>query len=359
MPFTRIGPSIAGAVLFALTAGPASAQVPYYQGKQVKVIVGFSPGGGTDLFGRLIADGLGRHIAGKPPVIVQNMPGAGSVIASNFFSARAPRDGTVLLIGTGQLLLRIVLGLDGAKSRASDLEPLIASPMGRVAYIRKTAGVPNVKALLNPGEPLIVGVPEVIATLDTVLGLKVLDVNFRAIMGYPGKNDTRLALERGEVNVDGQATPVYNSSVSPMIRSGLAAPIFAQGLMEGDKLVRDPAAPEIPSVAEVYKEMYGKEPEGAAWDAYKASVRAFGNAGKILMTHPDIPPAAMAALNEAVERMTNDADFVRSAEAVLEGYSFQIGKPLRDGVSAIGRTDAATISWLQNMLSRDFQMKFN
>jgi len=359
MSLTRMVGCVVASLAFAAFTGLARAQAPYYKGKQVRVLVGFSPGGGTDLFGRLIAKGLGEHLAGGPVVLVQNMPGAGSVVASNYFSQVAPRDGTVLLIGTGQLLLRIVLGLDGAKSKANDLEPLIASPMGRIAYARKTAGVPTAKALLNPGEPLIVGVPEVIATLDTVLGLKVLNVKFRAIMGYPGKNDTRMALEQGEVNVDGQTTPVYNSSVAPMIRSGLAAPIFAQGLMEGDKLVRDPAAPDIPSLAEVYKDIYGKDPEGQAWEAYKASVRAFGNGGKILMTHPNIPPAAMNALTEAVEAMTKDQDFVHSAEAVLEGYSFQTGKPLRDGVSAIGRTDAATISWLQNMLSTDFNMKFN
>lgn len=351
--------SVVAALALIATVVPVVGQTPYFQGKQVKVLVGFSPGGGTDLFGRLIAEGLSKHLAGKPSVLVQNMPGAGSVVASNYFSLRAPRDGTVLLIGTGQLLLRIVLSLDGAKSKASDLEPLIASPMGRVAYVRKSAGVTNAKALLNPGEPLIVGVPEVIATLDTVLGLKVLDVKFRAVMGYPGKNDTRMALERGEVNVDGQATPVYNSSVAPMVRSGVASPIFAQGLMDGDKLVRDPAAPDIPSLAEVYADIHGREPQGPAWDAYTASVRAFGNAGKILMTHPDIPPAAMAALNEAVEAMAKDEAFVHSAEAVLEGYSFQTGKALRDGVSAIGRTDPATVKWLQNMLSADFNMKFN
>jgi hypothetical protein len=359
MSLTSLARSLVASLLLIPVAGSALAQAPFYQGKQVKVLVGFSPGGGTDLFGRLIAEGLGQHIAGRPAVIVQNMPGAGSVVASNFFSQRAPRDGTVLLIGTGQLLLRIVLGLDGAKSKANDLEPLIASPMGRIAYVRTSAGVPTAKALLNPGEPLIVGVPEVIATLDTVLGLKALDVKFRAVTGYPGKNDTRMALERGEVNVDGQATPVYNSSVLHMIKSGVARPIFAQGLMDGDKLVRDPAAPDIPSVAEVYVDMYGKPPEGPAWEAYKASVRAFGNAGKILMTHPDIPPAAMAALNHAVDAMAKDAAFVKSAETVLEGYSFQTGQPLRDGVSAIGRTDPATITWLQNMLSADFNMKFN
>ncbi len=355
-----LGRLVAGVVCsLGLCLPAAQAQTPYYQGKQVKVLVGFSPGGGTDLFGRLMADGLTRHLAGKPSVLVQNMPGAGSVIASNYFSQRAPRDGSVLLIGTGQLLLRIVLGLDGAKSRADDLEPLIASPMGRIAIGRTSANVGTPKQLLNPGEPLILGVPEVIATLDTVLGLKVLDVKFRAVMGYPGKNDTRVALERGEVNLDGQTTPVYHASVTPMVKSGVAHPIFAQGLMDGETLVRDPAAPDIPTVADVYRDMYGKDPAGPAWDAYKASVRAFGNGGKILMTHPDIPPAAMAALNEAVEVMAKDPDFLRSAETQLEGYAFQTGAPLRAGVSAIGKTEPATVQWLQNLLSSDFNMKFN
>ncbi len=355
----RLLTALAALTAFGASAVPASAQAPFYQSKQVKVLVGFSPGGGTDLFGRLMADGLTRHLAGKPTVIVQNMPGAGSVVASNYFSQRAPRDGTTLLIGTGQLLLRIVLGLDGAKSRADDLEPLIASPMGRIAIARKTAGLSDVKALLNPPEPLIVGVPEVIATLDTVLGLKVLDVKFRAVMGYPGKNDTRMALERGEVNLDGQTTPVYHSSVMPMVRDGVAHPLFAQGLMEGDKLVADPAAPNIPTVFDVYRTMYGKDPSGPAWEAYKASVRAFGNGGKILMSHPDIPAPAMQALRDAVTSMSQDPEFLKASETQLEGYTFTTGQKLRDGVSAVGKTDPATVKWLQDLLTNDFNMKFN
>lgn len=353
--------AVGGAVLLSTISSYAVAQgsAPYYSGKQVKVLVGFSPGGGTDLFGRLMADGLQRHLPGKPAVIVQNMPGAGSVVASNFFSQRAPRDGSMLLIGTGQLLLRIVLGLEGARTRPDDLEPLIASPMGRIAIARTSLGVTDPKKLLAPPEPLIVGVPEVIATLDTVLGLKVLDVKFRAVMGYPGKNDTRLALERGEVNLDGQATPVYHTSVMPMIRDGVAHPLFAQGLMEGERLVADPAAPNVPTVSDVYRTMYGKDPSGPAWEAYKSSVRAFGNGGKILMAHPDIPQPAMRELQQTVLAMTQDPEFLKASESQLEGYAFTIGKELRDGVAAIGKTDPATIKWLQDFLSTEFKMKFN
>ena len=358
MRMVRLATNLVAAMALCLPMTVASAQTPFYQGKTLRVLVGFPPGGGTDLFGRVVADGLTKHVEGKPSVVVQNMPGAGSVIASNYFSNVAPRDGGTVLIGTGQLLLRILLGLDGTKSRADDFTPIIASPMGRVAIIRKSAGITNPKQLLDPPTPLVLGVPEVIATLDTVLGLKVLDAKFRAVMGYPGKVDTRMALERGEVNLDGQTTPLYREGVMPMVKSGLAEPLFAQGLLDKDKLVRDPAAPEIPTVAEVYEQIHGKPPAGPAWEAYKASVRAFGNGGKILMAHPNLPPAAMAALEQAADAMAHDAEFLARAETVLEGYGLQTGQPLKDSVSAIGQTTPQTVTWLRDLLSNDFNMQF-
>src|ERR1700752_3589042 len=110
--------------VLTMAAGPAAAQAPFYQGKQLKVLVGFPPGGGSDLYGRVIADGLARHVEGRPSVIVQNMPGAGSVVAMNSYANRIPRDGTTVLIGTGQLLVRLFLGLDGARANVSDFQAL-------------------------------------------------------------------------------------------------------------------------------------------------------------------------------------------------------------------------------------------
>src|SRR3982751_2774847 len=90
------------AAMLAVIAGTAAAQTPYYQGKQLRALVGFTPGGGTDLYGRVIAEGLARSLEGKPNVIVQNMPGASSVVAMNYFVQKAPRDGTFVLIASGQ-----------------------------------------------------------------------------------------------------------------------------------------------------------------------------------------------------------------------------------------------------------------
>src|SRR6266545_3052466 len=346
------------ALLLALTAGAASAQAPFFQGKQIKVLVGFPPGGGTDLYGRVIADGLARHVEGKPVVIVQNMPGAGSVVAMNSYVNRVPRDGTTVLIGTGQLLVRLLLGLDGARAKVSDFLALVATPMGRITYASPVTGMKSAKDLLNPREPLILGVPEVISTIDATLGLSVLKVKFKSVTGYPGKSDVRLALLRNEVNLDSQATPIFEQSVRPTVKDGQSIPLFAQGFMDGDRLVRDPAAPDLPSVGEAYREIHGVDPSGPGWDAYKAVARAIGNGGKILMIHSDAPPEARTAIKRGIEAMIKDPEYLKVAETVLEGYGFTAGADLEANIAATGKMDPASITWLQELLTRDFGMKF-
>jgi len=348
----------AAALLLALVASPAAAQAPFYQGKQIKVLVGFPPGGGTDLYCRIIADGLARHVEGKPSVIVQNMPGAGSVVAMNNYANRVPRDGTTMLIGTGQLLVRLLLGLDGARAKISDFLALVATPMGRITYASPATGIKSAKDVLNPREPLILGVPEVISTIDAVLGLTVLKVTFRFVAGYPGKSDVRLALLRNEINLDSQATPIFEQSVRPTIKDGHAVPLFAQGFMDGDRLVRDPAAPDVLSVGEAYREIHGVDPSGPEWESYKAVTRAIGNGGKILMIHSDAPLAARMAVKRGIEAMIKDPEYLKMAEIVLEGYGFSTGDKLEANIAAIGKMDATSITWLQELLSRDFRMKF-
>jgi len=346
------------ALLIALAANPAACQVPFYQGKQIKVLVGFPPGGGSDLYGRVIADGLARHIEGKPSVIVQNMPGAGSVVAMNNYANRVPRDGNTLLIGTGQLLVRLLLGLDGARAKISDFLALIATPMGRITYASPTTGIKSVKDILKPREPLILGVPEIISTIDAVLGLTVLKAKFRSVMGYPGKSEVRLALLRNEINLDSQATPIFEQSVRPTLKDGHAIPLFAQGFMDGDRLVRDPAAIDVPSLGETYREIYGADPSGPEWESYKAVVRLIGNGGKILMIHTDGPLAARTAVRRGIEAMIKDPEYLKMAENVLEGYGFSTDEKLEANIAAIGKIDATSIAWLRELLSRDFHVKF-
>src|SRR6516165_11318034 len=87
-------------VVVMLAASPSQLRAEtaeeFYRGKRINLIVGYGPGGGYDVFARLLARHLGRHIAGSPQILVQNMPGAGSLVAANFLYSVAPRDGTVI-----------------------------------------------------------------------------------------------------------------------------------------------------------------------------------------------------------------------------------------------------------------------
>src|SRR5687767_7090314 len=106
---------LAVAVLLALVAVaiPAAAQQRFFEGKTIRIVVGFSAGGGYDTYSRVIARHLGRHLPGKPTVIVENMPGAGSLIAANHLYKVAKPDGLTIGNVAGGLVLAQVLGQPG------------------------------------------------------------------------------------------------------------------------------------------------------------------------------------------------------------------------------------------------------
>src|ERR687893_945150 len=94
----------------ALALPPALAQDVSYKGKTIRVILGYAAGGGYDAYGRLLAKHYGKHLPGNPNVIIQNMPGAGSVTAATYLYGPAPRDGTVVAIVAGELIQSKALG---------------------------------------------------------------------------------------------------------------------------------------------------------------------------------------------------------------------------------------------------------
>ena len=98
----------AGAALLA-TQACADPVADFYKGKQIQVLVGYAPGGGYDVYARLLARHMGKYIPGNPTLVVQNMPGAASLIAANFIYVRAPRDGTTFgIIDRGLPLMAVV-----------------------------------------------------------------------------------------------------------------------------------------------------------------------------------------------------------------------------------------------------------
>ena len=341
-----------------ISAAPAAA-APYFAGKEFRIVVGFAPGGGNDLFARVFPEYLGKYIEGNPTVIVENRPGAGGVTALNWFADAAPHDGTVAFVCSGGLVTRMVLGYEGVTGKTANFKPLIAGPLGRTNYISALTGYKEPKDILKLKEPLFLGSTDPLSTIGSVVALKLLKVPFKTVKGYPGKNDAMLAFQRGEVTVGDIATPIFLDSMLPLIEKKEAYPLFAQGIMKGDELVRDPANPDLPTVAEFYNEVHGVAPSGPAWEAYKQVIRAIGNGGKILMIHKDTSPEVEAALLKAFADVQKDEAFIKNSDAALEGYGFSFGDDLKKNVQAIIDISPETKKWMQDLYIQDYKMKFS
>ncbi len=196
-------PSLALVVLFGISAGtPTRADEisDFYSGKQVTMLVGFGAGGGADTYARLVARQLGQHIPAKPAVVVQNMPGAGGVIATNHLFNSAAQDGTVVMLMQAALVLEPQLGNKNARWDATKFNWLGNLTRDFIGCV--SSGRSGVKSIKEAAQREIVfgatGASAPSAThpyaLNNVLGYKT-----KVIAGYKGTAEVWLAMERGEV----------------------------------------------------------------------------------------------------------------------------------------------------------------
>ncbi len=213
--------AIIGLVLLA--ASGSNAQEPFFKGKTVRIIVGFSAGGGFDTYSRLIARHLGKHIPGNPAVIVENMTGAGSLISANHVYKVAKPDGLTIGHFIGGLLLGQVIGQKGIEFDARKFEYLGAPVSDHVVCaFTKASGITSVeKWLAATPPPKLGGMVPGISTPDNAIRVlrAALGLPVQIVTGYKGTADIRLASEGGEL-----AGSCWGwGSVKPTWRKGLDA----------------------------------------------------------------------------------------------------------------------------------------
>lgn len=245
------------AVITLLASLPAKAEAPadFYKGKQLTIIVGYGPGGGYDLYGRLVARHIGRHMPGTPNAIVQNMPGAGSLRAANYIYNTAPRDGTAFGIFARNVPL---MGLSG-HNPAVQFDPRKFNWIGSSAsfaddayllFLRKDAKSGTLETVRNASAaPLILGstgegspgydVPNLLRDL--------LKLNLKIIAGFPDGGSVNLAADRGEV--DGRM--VDYSSILAGKPDWLKADGQMKVLIQFGRATRHPAFPDVPTAREL------------------------------------------------------------------------------------------------------------
>jgi len=295
--------------LILVSSVNALAQAPFYQDKTIRIIAGYGAGSVDDTWTRLIARYLGKHIAGNPNIIVQNMPGAGAMIAANYVYKVAKPDGLTLGgIRAGlyfdQLVGRKEVQFDWSKftwlGTPTQVEQIIYiranTPYKTIQDVRKAAVPPKCGATGTSSTGYYTG-----NLLEETLGAK-----FNTLTGYKDGPEVDLAVEREEIHCRGISLETLFGR-EPLI--GWFKNGFVRVLVQTGK-TRDPRLPDVPTIWELMNEH--KTPD--AGKRLATIILAVGAFGRPYVSSPGLPPDRGKILKSAFTKTLTDLDFQAQAK---------------------------------------------
>ena len=296
---------IASCALLAMFAGcPTAAEDNFYAGKTIDMLIGFSSGGGYDLYGRTLSRYLGRHIAGNPQIVPQNMPGAGSLKLVNYLYNVAPKDGTAIGIFAPGIVAEPLLGHgDGTQFDATKFGWLgsVSQEVSVCAFMAST-GIVTLADMQT--KPTVIGASGGGAESDvfaTVLR-NMFHMPIRIVTGYPGGTEITLAMQRHEV--DGRCGWSWTSLLSrnKAMLTGKEINVTLQVALAKDE---DPNLAGVPLIMDLTTD--------PAQRAALKLIVARQSIARPFATPPGIPVERLAALRAAFDATMKDPDFLAEA----------------------------------------------
>jgi tripartite-type tricarboxylate transporter receptor subunit TctC len=311
--------------LASSAAGAAETAQDFYKGKVLRIIVGFPPGGGFDLYARTVAEFLPRHMPGDPRIIVENMPGASTARAAAFVYNVAPQDGTVMGIFHQGLLANQVLDV-----QAGDFDVTKFAWIGRmgtqlnVGLVWHTTGIKTIEDVKK--KEVIFGATAPSATSSMVPRAlnQMTGTKFKIVTGYQGSVDMYLAMERGETH--GMATGVWfdlTRERADWVKDHKVSVLFQIST------TRTADLPDVPALSQL-----AGSPEDNQILGLLASTEDMGRA---FAAGPKVPPDRVAFLRAAFAKMMADPDFLRESAKRNFEIAFMPGEQLQDLAVSIGR----------------------
>jgi tripartite-type tricarboxylate transporter receptor subunit TctC len=328
------------AVLAFVSGLRADPIADFYRGKTVRMIIGYGPGGGYDLYGRLAAEFLGRHIPGNPTIVPTNMPGGGSLKALDYLYRVAPQDGTSLGSVSQQLAMNTLVN-----SKFSALDATRFHYVGRF-----TSNIDVAVALPRTGINSFDDVRkrEVVVGADQVGSMSVVyakalnayaGAKFKIVTGYPGSAAVQLAAERGEVDLNGSYSLPAVMVSHPDWLKGTGAVILYQNALK-----RFSQLPQTPTISELMLSDQGR--------AIAHVIAGTAEVGRAILTTPGVPPERLAALRSAFQAMLKDPEFL----AAVAKRKLLIDPASGEALDAITRDTTKlpkpTVAALQELLKK-------
>ena len=315
-------------LLLIALSGPAHAQddvANFYRGKQVRLIVGTAPGGGYDLFARIVARHIAAHIPGQPTVIVQNLPAAGGLVMTNQLYSVGPKDGTAIGVPINGIPTAPLLQ-QGAQFDATRLiwigstnrEPY-------VAFVWHSAPVQSLAELR--AKELVVGstTPGTTMTDFPLVVNDILGLKFRVVRGYEGTPQINHAIERGEIQGQGGiGWAAIKAQVPQWIAEKKIKVIAQYGLK------RYPELADVPSMLEQAR----TEPDRQALTMLFARTEY----GRPYFLPPDVPAERVRALRRAFDATMRDQAFIADAARLQLEIDPMTGEEVQALVAQLTRT---------------------
>ncbi len=330
--------AILGALL-ALAPGltPANAG-DFYEGKTLRMLVGFSPGGGYDTYTRYIARHIGKYIPGKPTPVVQNMPGAGSLITANYIFKRARPDGTTLGVWSPALIFAKAMGDEKVRIDPNRYE-YIGTPTSDsvTCALMAASGLRTLEDVVKSGREVTMGGTRAPGnTTDPFLFLnREMGTRFKSIPGYGGTAKVRLAMESGEV--DGACWTWESMRVTA--RGLLDAPPEKRLIpFITTKRSDDPEVKDVPLFSEILK---GENLAAFnAWNGQNGITRVY-------TLPPGTPKDRVAILRKAYKAVMEDPAFLAETQKAKLNIAYVSPRDIADALKAINNMPPRIKEYLQ------------
>jgi len=320
---------------------------PFYQGKTIRIMVGSTAGGFYDRWARLFAKHMGKYIPGNPEVIAQNMPGAGSVIATNHVYNVAKPDGLTVVMPLNSIY---VDQLVGRKEVQFDLRKFhwIGSPAveSSIMYMRSDAPYKSIADIVKAKEPPKCGGTGT-ASVDYILG-KVLEdtigAKFNSILGYAGGTEIDIAVEKGEVVCRTHSTSAHfgREPFDTWHKKG-----FDRHLIQTGKK-RDARAGDVPTTNEIFDQF--KVPANNR--RFAQVVLAAGEFGRPMMATPGTPLDRVKILREAYAKVLRDPEAAVEAKKARMDIEPTSGEELESLVKEIFDSPPDVLERVRKILAK-------
>ncbi|MBM4263875.1 MAG: hypothetical protein FJ145_20940 [Deltaproteobacteria bacterium] len=323
-------------VKFVQAAEPAN----FYQGKTVRIVVGLAAGGGYDLYARTLARHLGKHIPGNPAVVVENMTGAGSIIAANHLYKIAKPDGLTIGHYLGGIALQQLLGKSGIEFDALKFRYIgVPAQDSFIIGVHKSTGITDVNNWIASKQMVKFGGIGPGAGSDDIPKILAATINLPAqvVAGYKGTAETRLAFNNGEVQATSNAWESTKSTWRNELESGLIKIVLQATLKSHPELKQIPVAYDLAKTEEA------KQLLATVLRANSPTVRPF-------MAPPGTPDARVQILRKAFMDTWKDPELVAEAKKANLDINPDDGAGLENNIKEMFKLDKTQIAKLKEIL---------